>query len=129
MWQHALARVGGVVFAESDQRWAGGARALAALWARAARGGVLAWARRAAVTSLTHPRMFSYLHAAQDDFLFVQMLEPARLLLAAAPAVRAVMRPWVQCALTIDCIMPIGGYHCLHFIAIKELLYFENWNY
>ncbi|KAI8435430.1 hypothetical protein MSG28_003737 [Choristoneura fumiferana] len=85
------------------QRWAGGARALAALWARAARGGVLAWARRAAVTSLTHPRMFSYLQAAQDDFLFVQMLEPARLLLADTPAVRDLMRVWKICAQSGGC--------------------------
>lgn len=107
--QHALSRVGGVIFLESDQRWTGSALALGALWARAAASGVLAYPRRAAVTSLTHPRMFHYLRAALDDFLFVQMLEPARLLLADTPAVQEVMRQWVQCALTQDCIMPIGA--------------------
>ncbi|XP_072943569.1 uncharacterized protein [Epargyreus clarus] len=111
--QHALSRVGGVIFCEPTQRWAGTAAELAALWARAAaagRGvGVLAWPRHAAVTSLTHPRMFHYFHANIDDFLFVQMLDVSRLLVAARPGLADVMRPWIQCALTLDCIMPIGA--------------------
>ncbi|CAH2074768.1 unnamed protein product, partial [Iphiclides podalirius] len=105
--QHALSRVGGVIFGESRQRWRGSCGQLAALWARAARAGVVAWPRRAAVTSLTHPRMFAYLRASADDFLFVQMLDAERLLVAAAAA--DVMRPWVRCALTLDCIMPLGA--------------------
>ncbi|XP_028158298.1 uncharacterized protein LOC114351328, partial [Ostrinia furnacalis] len=112
--QHALSRTGGVVFSDSGLEWAGDAAALAALWARAAGGagagaggGLLAWPRRAAVTSLTHPRMFRYLRARPDDFLFVQMVEAERLVLAARPPVPDVMRLWVQCALTLDCIMPI----------------------
>ncbi|XP_013140666.1 PREDICTED: uncharacterized protein LOC106105010 isoform X1 [Papilio polytes] len=105
--QHALSRVGGVIFSESAQRWAGSRAQLAALWARAAHAGLVAWPRRAAVTSLTHPRMFTYLRARADDFLFVQMLDVERLLVS--PAAAAVMRPWIQCALTLDCIMPIGA--------------------
>ncbi|XP_063531396.1 uncharacterized protein LOC134742276 isoform X3 [Cydia strobilella] len=107
--QHALSRVGGVIFAEPNQRWTGSPASLTALWTRAAHSGVLAYPRRAAVTSFTHPRMFHYLNAALDDFLFVQMLELTRLLVADTPAVKEVMRPWVQCALTQDCIMPIGA--------------------
>lgn len=101
--------MGGVVFCEASQRWTGSAAELAALWARAAAGGgVLAWPRRAAVTSLTHPRMFHYFHATIDDFLFVQMMDVTRLVLADKPAVLDIMRLWIQCALTLDCIMPIG---------------------
>ncbi|CAH0604476.1 unnamed protein product [Chrysodeixis includens] len=108
--QHALSRVGGVVFCEASQRWAGSAGELAALWARAAAGaGVLAWPRRAAVTSLTHPRMFHYFHANIDDFLFVQMLDLTRLVVVNKPAVTDIMRPWIQCALTLECIMPLGA--------------------
>lgn len=107
--QHALSRTGGVIFSAVGVQWAGAAAALGALWARAAAGGgLLAWPRRAAVTSLTHPRMFHYLRARIDDFLFVQMLDAERLVLARKPAVADVMRPWIQCALTLDCIMPIG---------------------
>ncbi|KAI5634492.1 hypothetical protein NE865_12825 [Phthorimaea operculella] len=110
--QHALSRVGGVIFCESWQRWAGSPAALAELWARAAAPGgtnVVAWTRRAAVTSLTHPRMFHYLHASIDDFLFVPMVQADALLVADSPASQQVMKPWIRCALTIDCIMPIGA--------------------
>ncbi|KAF9795682.1 hypothetical protein SFRURICE_003875 [Spodoptera frugiperda] len=108
--QHALSRVGGVIFCEASQRWAGTPAELAALWARAAAGGgVLAWPRRAAVTSLTHPRMFHYFHATIDDFLFVQMMDVTRLIVVNKPSVVDIMRPWIQCVLTLDCIMPIGA--------------------
>lgn len=104
--------MGGVVYAEVWWRWAGSRAALGALWARCERTAgapaLLAWPRRAAVTSLTHPRMFHYLHAAIDDFLFVQMLDAERLVLANKPATVDLMRLWIQCALTLDCIMPIG---------------------
>lgn len=111
MLQHALSRVGGVIFCESWLRWTGGAAALGSAWAGAAAapGGALAWPRRAAVTSLTHPRMFHYLHASLDDFLFVQMVEATRLMVADTPRTPELMRPWIQCALTLDCIMPIGA--------------------
>ncbi|XP_060810907.1 uncharacterized protein LOC106139140 isoform X2 [Amyelois transitella] len=124
--QHALSRVGGVVFCESSQRWRRGVGELSALWARV-RGagvgggggagagraggalGVLAWPLRPAVTSLTHPRMFHYFHANIDDFLFMQMVDVTRLVIANKPATADIMRPWIQCALTLDCIMPIGA--------------------
>lgn len=109
--------MGGVIYCEPSQRWAGSASDLAALWGRVTSAGegapgslgLLAWARRTAVTSLTHPRMFHYLHADIDDFLFVQMLDASRLLVAARPGVADVMRQWIECALTSDCIMPIGA--------------------
>ncbi|XP_045785581.1 uncharacterized protein LOC123881064 isoform X2 [Maniola jurtina] len=117
--QHALSRVGGVIYCETTQRWTGSAGELAALWERVSSAGgatgagdslgVLGWLRHAAVTSLTHPRMFHYFHANTDDFLFVQMLDVSRLLVAARPPVADVMRQWIQCALTLDCIMPIGA--------------------
>ncbi|CAB3252136.1 unnamed protein product [Arctia plantaginis] len=107
---HALSRVGGVIFCDTSQRWTGTTTELDALWKRALSGsGVLAWPRLAAVTSLTHPRMFHYFHASIDDFLFVQMVDVTRLIVANKPAVVDVMRPWIQCALTVDCIMPIGA--------------------
>lgn len=109
LFQHALSRVGGVIFSDTSQRWTGTTNELDALWKRAVAGsGVLAWPRLAAVTSLTHPRMFHYFHASIDDFLFVQMVDVTRLVVANKPAVVEVMRPWIQCALTVDCIMPIG---------------------
>lgn len=110
--QHALSRVGGVIFCETSQRWIGTSAELAELWTRASSDkgtGVLAWQRHAAVTSLTHPRMFHYFHASLDDFLFVQMVDVTRLIVVDKPSTVEIMRPWIQCALTVDCIMPIGA--------------------
>ncbi|CAH3879242.1 unnamed protein product [Pieris brassicae] len=108
--QHALSRVGGVVYCSAASRWRGSAAELEATWRGAATSlGVVAWPRRAAVTSLTHPHMFTYFHADVDDFLFVQMLDTSRLVLAACDRLAPLMRPWVQCALTADCIMPVGA--------------------
>ncbi|CAK1552701.1 unnamed protein product [Leptosia nina] len=109
--QHALSRVGGLIYCEPRTWWRGSAAGLDAEWARASnsRLGVVAWPRRAAVTSLTHPHMFTYFHANIDDFLFVQMLDASRLVLAARDQLTEIMRPWVQCALTGDCIMPVGA--------------------
>ncbi|XP_041976809.1 uncharacterized protein LOC121731461 [Aricia agestis] len=107
--QHALSRVGGVVYSEAGWRWTGTGAGLARAWSGAGPLGVRAWPRRAAVTSLTHPRMFRHLHATLEDFLFVQQLDAERLLLRARPATVDVMRAWVRCALALDCIMPIGA--------------------
>lgn len=107
--------MGGVIYSEAGWAWAGGAATLAQLWEGATLG-VRAWARRAAVTSLTHPRMFRYLRADLDDFLFVQMLDATHLLVRARPATPDLMRAWIQCALTPDCIMPIGNYSYTSYI-------------
>lgn len=114
-----------MIYCESDQRWTGTAAELGALWARVAGEGggvgtgagggglgelgVAAWARRAAVTSLTHPRMFRYLRARADDFLFVQMLDASRVVAAARASSAPLLRRWVQCALTLNCLVPIGA--------------------
>ncbi|GBP32068.1 hypothetical protein EVAR_21102_1 [Eumeta japonica] len=110
--QHALSRTGGVVFADNWQRWVGDEAQLRSAWTLAAgegRAGVAAWARRTAVTSLTHPRMFHYLHARLDDFLFVPMVDVSRMMVARSATLDRIMKRWIQCALTLDCIMPIGA--------------------
>lgn len=107
--QHALSRVGGVIFAEPWQRWSGTADELKSAWNEVSESGVAAYARRTAVTSLTHPRMFNYFHVALDEFFFIQMLDVSRLIVSSKPTVQQMMKAWIQCALTLDCIMPIGA--------------------
>lgn len=71
--------------------------------------GIVTWSMRQAVTSLTHPRMFHYFHTSDESFLFLQMVEATRLLIYNTPEVHShIMLPWIQCALTQDCILPIG---------------------
>lgn len=74
--------------------------------------GVLAWPMHSknAVSSLTHKKMFEYFHTDADNFLFVPMMSGDVLLLVNTEKVHTdIMKPWVQCAITQDCIIPIGA--------------------
>lgn len=63
-----------------------------------------------AVSSLTHKKMFEYFHTEADNFLFLQMVDLRRLLVVNTDKThRETMLPWVQCALTRDCVHPIGA--------------------
>ncbi|XP_063228177.1 uncharacterized protein LOC134534080 [Bacillus rossius redtenbacheri] len=106
--QDALNKAGAVLFLESDQRLVSGR--VDSLVGRARETGVASWATRHATSSLTHPKMFDYFRTSAESFLFLPMVEAGRLLLFNTPAVHSgVMLPWVQCALTHDCILPIGA--------------------
>lgn len=71
--------------------------------------GIVTWSMHVAVTSLTHPSMFHYFHTLAESFYFLQMVEATRLLIYNTPEVHSdIMLPWIQCALTQDCILPIG---------------------
>lgn len=63
-----------------------------------------------AVSSRTHKKMFDYFHTEADNFLFVQMVTADIIILVNNESThKEVMLPWVQCALTQDCIHPIGA--------------------
>lgn len=54
--------------------------------------------------------MFEYFSTSVDNFFFLPMVDPIQLLLFNLPSVhRNIMLPWVQCALTRDCIRPLGA--------------------
>ncbi|KDR16172.1 uncharacterized protein LOC110832850 [Zootermopsis nevadensis] len=107
--QDALNKAGAVLFLESDQRLITGH--LEPLIQQALRGaGVVSWATHYATSSLTHPKMFDYFHTNADSFLFLPMVEATRLLFYNLPGVHnGLILPWVQCALTQDCVLPIGA--------------------
>lgn len=121
--QDALQQTGAVLFLECNQRLndrPGGdsdaATLISTLFASVARptsgSGILAWPMQPknAVSSLTHKKMFDYFHTDAENFLFLQMVSADQLLLVNRASVHAdVMLPWVQCALTQDCIVPIGA--------------------
>ncbi|KAF5273980.1 hypothetical protein FQA39_LY01096 [Lamprigera yunnana] len=74
--------------------------------------GILTWAMplKNAVSSRTHKKMFDYFHTDTDNFLFVQMVSADIIILINTESThKEVMLPWVQCALTQDCIHPIGA--------------------
>lgn len=74
--------------------------------------GMLAWPfdLKNPVSSLTHKKMFEYFHTDADNFLFLQMVKADVLIILNKENIhRNIMLPWVQCALTQDCIIPIGA--------------------
>jgi hypothetical protein len=108
-----LNKAGAALFLESDHRLVTGH--LEPLIHQALeRAGVVSWATHYATSSLTHPKMFDYFHTSADSFLFLPMVEANVLLFYNLPGVHNdLMLPWVQCALTQDCILPVGKYYLI----------------
>lgn len=74
--------------------------------------GILAWPMKSKhpVSSLTHKKMFEYFHTDAENFLFLKMVTADVLLILNTKTVHQdIMLPWNQCALTQDCIIPIGA--------------------
>nr|CAD7577645.1 unnamed protein product [Timema californicum] len=107
--QDALNKAGVVLFLECDHRLVSGQ--LEPLVKQATKeGGVVSWATYHPTSSLTHPKMFDYFQTTAESFLFLPMVEASALLLVNVEGVHTkIMLPWVQCALTQDCILPIGA--------------------
>nr|CAD7204075.1 unnamed protein product [Timema douglasi] len=107
--QDALNKAGVVLFLECDHRLLSGQ--LEPLVKQATEeGGVVSWATYHPTSSLTHPKMFDYFQTTAESFLFLPMVEASALLLVNVEGVHTkIMLPWVQCALTQDCILPIGA--------------------
>lgn len=54
--------------------------------------------------------MFQYFHTDSENFLFLQMVSADVMFLINSESVHYhIMLPWVKCALTQDCIVPIGA--------------------
>ncbi|XP_043270905.1 uncharacterized protein [Venturia canescens] len=72
--------------------------------------GVLTWPTKHAISSLTHPKMYEYFHVPAESFFFLPFVRASHIVLRNTREIRNnVMLPWVQCALTRDCICPIGA--------------------
>ncbi|KAI4474480.1 hypothetical protein M0802_015369 [Mischocyttarus mexicanus] len=72
--------------------------------------GVLTWPTRHAISSLTHPKMYEYFHASAESFFFLPLIRASHIVIRNTKDIREkIMLPWVQCALTRDCICPIGA--------------------
>ncbi|XP_059482802.1 uncharacterized protein LOC132200955 [Neocloeon triangulifer] len=105
----AVIRAGAVIYMDSDQRLTSGR--LSSLLALAEKGGgVVSWPTRHATSTLTHPKMFDFFHTTPDNFLFVPMVLSSRLVVLNTKLVQdKFLVPWVQCALTAECIAPVGS--------------------
>ncbi|KAK0166115.1 hypothetical protein PV328_004562 [Microctonus aethiopoides] len=72
--------------------------------------GILTWSTKHAISSLTHPKMYEYFHVSAESFFFLKLIRASHIVIRNTSEIREnVMLPWVQCALTRDCICPIGA--------------------
>ncbi|KAH1003127.1 hypothetical protein HUJ05_011069 [Dendroctonus ponderosae] len=113
--QDALSRTGAILYVDSGVRFLPNVThgLMMELFAkRALQRGVLTFPVPAKnpVTSLTHKKMFEYFRTDAENFQFLQMVRADVLFLVNTREVHQdIMLPWVQCALTQDCIFPIGA--------------------
>ncbi|KAH0810484.1 hypothetical protein GEV33_012306 [Tenebrio molitor] len=113
--QDALQRTGAILFLECNYRFSRHLThdAMMDLFEKRAKSqGILTWPMnlKNPVSSLTHKKMFQYFHTDAENFLFLQMVNADILLIVNTESVHNdIMLPWVKCALTQDCIVPIGA--------------------
>ncbi|KAM7345493.1 uncharacterized protein ACRADG_011764 isoform 1-T3 [Cochliomyia hominivorax] len=106
----ALMRSKSILFAENYMRIRGSSRDLLDLQTKVAETGVLGWNTPTAVSTRTHPKMFDYFQTDADDFFFLRMVELDTVLFVDTVSVtEKILLPWIKCALTLECIDPIGA--------------------
>lgn len=116
----ALMRSKSILFVENYVRIRGSHRDLQHLQNRALVAGVLGWNTPTAVSSRTHPKMFDYFESDAENFIFLRMVDLDVVFFADTLFVtEKIMLPWLKCALTMECIDPIGKFH---FILVREVL-------
>ncbi|KAK9881682.1 hypothetical protein WA026_017198 [Henosepilachna vigintioctopunctata] len=74
--------------------------------------GVISWMMKSKnpVSSLTHKKMFEYFHTDAENFQFLPVVSADILMIVNTEFIhKEIMLPWVQCALTQDCLNPIGA--------------------
>ncbi|KAK3862868.1 hypothetical protein Pcinc_031307 [Petrolisthes cinctipes] len=117
--QELLVRAGAVLWLDSGVRLAGssneglvGAEGWGDLALRG--GGVLTWPLSSSASlpsaALTHPNMFAFFKTKKQLYDFQLMGDAGTVLVYNTPGVHHhLMLPWVSCALTHNCISPIGA--------------------
>ncbi|XP_022236623.1 uncharacterized protein LOC106477282 [Limulus polyphemus] len=106
--QEVLNKVGAVLWL--DIQYTFKKRLPSHLLKRAERDGLVMWKVDHPTSSLTHQKMFDYFRVSQVYYYFHRMVESSHLILYNTETVHyRLMLPWVRCALTLDCIAPIGS--------------------
>lgn len=105
----ALMRSKSILFAENYMRIRGTSHDLYDLQTKASKSGVLGWNTKTAVSTRTHPKMFDYFQTNADNFLFLRMVDMDTVLFDDTNnATEKILLSWIKCALTLECIDPIG---------------------
>ncbi|XP_075165032.1 uncharacterized protein LOC142237556 [Haematobia irritans] len=106
----ALMRSKSILFTENYMRIRGTRRDLNELKKQLHLVGVLGWNTPTAVSTRTHPKMFDYFQTDADDFIFLRMVDLDAVLFEDNDFVNEkILLPWIKCALTLECLDPIGA--------------------
>ncbi|XP_026670524.1 uncharacterized protein LOC108626320 [Ceratina calcarata] len=106
MFQTALNTLGNILYMDSNVRL----NSSDIVKCLSPKSGILTWPTRHAISSLTHPKMYEYFHVSAESFFFLPLIRASHIVIRNTKEIREkVMLPWVQCALTRDCICPIGA--------------------
>lgn len=109
----ALARSKAILFLESNMRLCRDAKDVYARLVRGAQeSGVLGFTNGPqAVSTWTHPKMYEYFETDTESFQFLPMVSLDMVMFFDTQVVNEqILLPWIKCALTTECIHPIGGY-------------------
>ncbi|XP_048780484.1 uncharacterized protein LOC125683376 isoform X2 [Ostrea edulis] len=77
---------------------------------RAQSEGIVAWTSKYPVSTITYDKMYKYFKASADQYYFLETAQANHLILHNTEELHSqVMLPWVKCALSSDCINPVGA--------------------
>lgn len=109
MFQDALTKVGSIFFMECNVRLL--TTHVKNIFNKAQKSGILAWQSKYPTSAVTHPKMFEYFKASEENFYFIPAVETSKLILFNTKTVHYdIMYPWIKCVLIRSCVLPIGEY-------------------
>lgn len=77
---------------------------------RAQETGIIAWTSKDPVSTITYDKMYKYFKASAEQYYFLETAYTNQLILHNSKNLHnKVMLPWVKCALSSDCINPVGA--------------------
>ncbi|XP_062594312.1 uncharacterized protein LOC134255794 isoform X1 [Saccostrea cucullata] len=77
---------------------------------KAQENGIVAWTSKDPVSTITYDKMYKYFKASADQYYFLETAQANPLILHNTEKLHSkVMLPWVKCALSSDCLNPVGA--------------------
>lgn len=77
---------------------------------RAQETGIIAWTSKDPVSTITYDKMYKYFKASAEQYYFLETAYTNQLILHNSENLHnKVMLPWMKCALSSDCINPVGA--------------------
>lgn len=83
--------------------------------------GVLGWSEPTAVSTRSHPKMFEYFQTKAEEFIFLRMIDLDAIFFSDTKIINdQILLPWIKCALTLECLDPIGKVFLLNICILRK---------